>query len=74
MFELHRSAPLTPAAWAAASVTVFVFVVTVIAGGLASLDRPMPAVLGMIHKVSPYVTVLACAVSLFLATGMPGVA
>jgi hypothetical protein len=74
MYELHRAAPLAPAAWIAAITTVVVFVMTVIAGGLTSLDRPMPAGLGVVHKVLPYVTALACAVSLFLAAGASGVA
>lgn len=42
------------------------FLSTVISGGLASIDKPMPAIVLRLHQISPYLTVLSTAVTLYL--------
>lgn len=66
VYQIHRVAPLGPAEIAAIVVTVLFFAGTVAAGGLLSIDKPMPAAISMMHKLLPYVAVLSTAVTLYL--------
>jgi len=54
-----RAAPLTSIQLGAALASAALFVADVVAGGLASLERPMPAVLGLAHKLLPYLVLAA---------------
>jgi hypothetical protein len=64
--QVHQAAPLGPAEIAAIVVTILLFVGVVAAGGLLSVDKPMPVAVSMVHKLLPYVTVLSTAVTLYL--------
>jgi hypothetical protein len=66
VYQVHQAAPLGPVEIIAIVVTVLSFVATVIAGGLLSIDKPMPAAISMMHKLLPYVAVLSTAVTLYL--------
>jgi hypothetical protein len=46
--------------------TVLLFVVSVITGGLVSIDKPLPAVVLKVHQVAPYLTVLSTVATLYL--------
>jgi hypothetical protein len=66
VYRIHRVAPLSPVEITAIVVTVLFFAGTVTAGGLLSIDKPMPAAISMMHKLFPYLTVLSTAVTLYL--------
>jgi hypothetical protein len=66
VYQTHQVAPLGLLEVAAIVVTVLFFVATVTAGGLLSIDKPMPAAISMMHKLFPYFTVLSTAVTLYL--------
>jgi hypothetical protein len=64
--QVHQVAPLGLADIIAIVVTVLLFVGVVAAGGLLSVDKPMPVAVSMVHKLLPYVAVLSTAVTLYL--------
>jgi len=75
VYLTHQASPLSPTQWTAIVVTVLLFVLTVAAGGLLSvLDagglQNMGAVrqriIELVHKVSPYVIVVATVVTMYL--------
>ena len=51
---------------AASVVTFVVFAITIVSGGLSSIDRPLPKIFSLLHKVFPYLTTLSTAVTLYL--------
>lgn len=66
VYQIHQVAPLSPVEITAIVVTVLFFAGTVTAGGLLSIDKPMPAAISMMHKLFPYLTVLSTATTLYL--------
>ena len=54
---------------AVAAVTGLLFVVTIIGGGLLSSDKPMPTIVSLLHQVTPLLTLLGTAVTLYLLFG-----
>ncbi len=66
VYRIHQATPLSPVEITAIVVTVLIFVATVTAGGLLSIDKPMPAAISMMHKAFPYFAVLSTAVTLYL--------
>ncbi len=74
VYLTNRAAPLSGTQWAAIIITVFVFVLTVAAGGLLnilaegglqSMGANMQRATELVHKVSPYVIVLSTGVTLY---------
>ena len=47
-------------------VTGLFFLSAIISGGLLSTDKPMPAAILTIHRITPFLTVLSTAVTLYL--------
>ncbi len=66
VYQTHQAAPLSPGSMAASLVSAAFFVLTIVSGGLVSIDRPIPALLTLTHKLSPYLTALATAATLYL--------
>jgi hypothetical protein len=66
VYRIHQVAPLGPVEITAIVITVLFFAGTVTAGGLLSIDRPMPAAILTLHQITPYLTVLSTAVTLYL--------
>jgi len=64
--QLGRAAPLGPREIAAVAGTALLFVLDVAAGGLVSLEKPMPAALKIAHRLLPYLIALATAFTLYL--------
>ena len=64
--RLHLSNPLGGVELTACVLTGLFFVGAVITGGLVSTGTPMPAAVVMLHKVTPYLTVLSTALTLYL--------
>lgn len=65
VYRLNQSAQLSTAELTACVVAGLFFVATIISGGLASIDMPIPGFLRMTHKILPYLTVLFTAASLY---------
>ena len=66
VYRIHQVAPLSPVEITAIVVTVLFFAGDVATGGLLSTDKPMPAVILKLHQITPFLTVLSTAVTLYL--------
>ena len=64
--RINRTTPLASAALAAAVFTGVFFVIAIVSGGLASTDKPAPALARALHWVTPFATI-ACAAATFIA-------
>ncbi len=54
--KANKAAPLDSNQWLGVVVAGVCVLVTIITGGLASIARPMPAILVTLHKVFPYLS------------------
>lgn len=63
--RISKADPLTTAQVASLVLSAVLFVGTIVSGGLASIDKPMAVIPLKIHRVSPYLTLLAGAASLY---------
>jgi len=66
VYQMHQVAPLGLFEIAAIGVTVLLFVGTVVAGGLLSVDVDVPVVVQKLHLVLPVLTLLSTAGTLYL--------
>ncbi len=64
VYNAHRAVPLAPALIVLALFTGLCFVATIVAGGLLNVDRS-PSFLAIIHRFSPYLTLLGTSVTLY---------
>jgi hypothetical protein len=64
--RINTATPLASAALAAAVLTGVIFVVAIVSGGLASTDKPAPAIALTLHRVTPFVTIAGVSVTFFL--------
>ncbi len=64
VYNAHRAAPLAPAVIILVLFTGVCFVLTIVAGGLLNIDRS-PSFLAIIHRFSPYLTLLGTAATLY---------
>ena len=49
--------------------TFFFFADTIISGGLVSIDKPVPPIISLMHRLLPYATLLSTAAALYLLLG-----
>ena len=61
-----RTAPLDAVVWIASLTGVVFFVIAIISGGLLSADKALPPAVKVLHRVSPFLSLLAIAVTLYL--------
>ena len=66
VYRIHQAAPLSPVEITAGVVTVLFFAGTIVAGGLLSIDKAMPAAVLTMHQILPFLTLMSTAVTLFL--------
>lgn len=64
VYQVNQVAALNTTAWIAVATTGILFVVTIITGGLLSLDQPVTAV-SIVHKISPFLTVAGVIVTMY---------
>lgn len=69
VYRIHQVAPLSPVEITAIVITVLFFACTVAAGGLLSIGKPMPAAILRMHQITPFLTVLSTATTLYLLLG-----
>jgi hypothetical protein len=65
VYQVNQIVPLSTAAIAATVITGIFFVVTIVAGGLISLDQPVSA-MSIVHKVGPFLTIASTIVTMYL--------
>ena len=66
VFKLHQTVPLQTLQIAAITVAVLCAVATVLTGGLLSIEKSMPEFILRVHQITPYLTVISSAVTLYL--------
>jgi hypothetical protein len=66
IYKMHQAAPLGPAQMTAIGITALCFAATILTGGLLSIDKAMPAIVLRVHQITPYLTVLSTAATLYL--------
>ena len=66
VYQTHQAAPLGGIEIAAIVVTVLLFVGTVAAGGLLSVDIQVPALVRRLHQILPVLALLSTAGTLYL--------
>lgn len=66
MVLVNRVSMLSAQQLAMGVLTVLLFVVGIITGGLVSIDKPMPAIVLRVHHITPYLMVLSTAGSLYM--------
>jgi hypothetical protein len=66
LYRMSGVAPLTAGELAAAVITGLFFLGTIATGGLLSADKPMPGIILWLHRITPFLTVLSTAVTLYL--------
>ncbi len=66
IYQLNQAAPLSAIELIAWIIAGLFFLATIVFGGLVSIDKPMPAVVPLLHKLLPYLTVLTTAAGLYL--------
>jgi hypothetical protein len=69
MSQINKVARLSAIELIAGVVTGLFLLGTMITGGLLSIDKPMPAVVLRLHQITPYLSVLSNAVTLYLLLG-----
>jgi hypothetical protein len=66
IYQINQAAKLGAIELIAGVVTGLLFLGTIISGGLLSTGKPMPAAILMMHQITPFLTVLSTAVTLYL--------
>lgn len=69
VYRIHQVAPLSTVEITAIVVTILFFAGNVTAGGLLSTGKPMPAAILTMHQITPFLTVLSTAATLYLLLG-----
>jgi hypothetical protein len=64
--SIHRTAPLQAAHWLAVTCTALCLLALFITGGLLSIEKAIPGFVLKIHRMLPYLAVIAIAVSSYL--------
>lgn len=66
IYQINHAATLSAIGLIAGVVTGLFFLGTIIAGGLLSTGKPMPAAILTMHQITPFLTVLSTTVTLYL--------
>lgn len=66
VYQAHQAAPLGTLEIASVVVTVLFFTATVAAGGLLSVEKPMPGLVLSLHQILPVLALLSTAGTLYL--------
>jgi hypothetical protein len=67
--RINQAGALSATELLPAIVTGLVFLGTMVTGGLLSIGKAMPAIVLRLHQITPYLTVLSTAVTLYLLRG-----
>ena len=64
--RINQATPLASAVLASAVLTGAFFVIAIVSGGLASTEKPAPAIALTLHRITPFVTIAGAAATFFL--------
>lgn len=65
VYRVHQVSPLESISIVTIVVTVLLFIMTVVAGGLLSIAKPMPGAVKTVHHLLPYIITLSTAATLY---------
>jgi hypothetical protein len=65
-YRINRGTPLSGLELTACIISAIFFIAAIISGGLASIDKSWPAIVPLVHKLLPYLTLLSTTISLYL--------
>jgi hypothetical protein len=66
IYRAHQVTPLEGTQIWAVVITALLFIINIIAGGLVSIEKPMPGAVKWIHKVFPYLCTLGTGITVYL--------
>ncbi|MFH1632817.1 MAG: hypothetical protein ABIG63_02250 [Chloroflexota bacterium] len=66
VYQINQAAKLSGVEFIAVVVTGLLFLGTIVVGGLLSTDKSMPASVSAMHQITPFLTVLSTATTLYL--------
>jgi hypothetical protein len=66
VYQVNQATPLSTLELTTCLIAGLFFLATIVTGGLVSVDKVMPAVVSLSHKLLPYLTVLSTIASLYL--------
>lgn len=69
LYQINRGIPLSAMVIAAGVITGLFFLGTIATGAMLTAERQMPAVVLWLHRIAPFLTVIATAVTLYLRLG-----
>jgi hypothetical protein len=69
IYQINQAVTLSAIGLTAGVVTGLFFLGTIMAGGLLSTGKPMPAAILTMHQITPVLTVFSTAVTLYLVLG-----
>ena len=69
LYRLNQAAPLSAGMVAAGVITGLFFIGTVATGAMLTAEKPMPAVVLWLHRITPFLTLLCTATTLYLVMG-----
>jgi hypothetical protein len=65
VYQALQVAPFRPNQAVMVAITTLLFIINIIAGGLVSIERPMPGAVKLVHKVFPYLCALPAGVTIY---------
>ncbi len=69
LYRLNQTAPLSPVEIGVSGVTILLFAVLIVTGGLLSTGKIWPGIVLTIHQVVPTLVILSTAANLYLLHG-----
>ena len=69
LHRINRGVPLSAAVIAGGVITALFFLGTIATGAMLTAKRAMPAIVLWLHRITPFVTVVATVVTLYLRIG-----
>jgi hypothetical protein len=66
IYKTHQAAPLGPAQLTVIAITAVCLAATILTGGLLSTGKSVPEIVLKVHQITPYLTVLSTAATLYL--------
>lgn len=66
IYKIHQASPLGTGQMIVVGVTAALFVITIVTGGLLSVDKAMPVIVLKLHQVMPFLTAISTSVMLYL--------
>lgn len=69
LYRLNQTAPLSPLEISLSAVTILLFIMLIVTGGLLSTGKILPGIVLRIHQVVPTLVILSTAANLYLLHG-----